>query len=199
MSALGSNLRTWASHEVVPSRTGRRSVAISAFVVATALGAYAMVPLPWTPVPMTLQPLVVILAGALLGPMLGAAAMSTYLVIGALGLPVFSGGGAGVAWLMGPTGGYLLAYPAAALVTGWLAGGRDAGAVRLFGALAAGIAVVYLGGVAQLALLTGGTPASLLALGVLPFVAGDLVKVVLALLVALRLRPKTLDRVAPEA
>lgn len=199
MSAIGSSLRNLATQEVVVSRTGRRSVAISAFVLATAVGAYVMVPLPWTPVPMTLQPLVVVLAGVLLGPMLGAAAMATYLVIGALGMPVFSGGGAGLPWLLGPTGGYLLAYPAAALVTGWLAGGREAGAARLAAALAAGIGVLYLGGVAQLALLTGGSLESLLALGVIPFLAGDLVKVGIALLLALKLRPRTLERVGDPA
>lgn len=207
MSAAGSNLKAWAAHEVVPSLAGRRAVAIAAFVVATALGAYASVPL--TPVPITLQPLVVILAGALLGPMMGAAAMSAYLVIGALGVPVFSGGGAGLPWLLGPTGGYLIAYPAAAMVVGWIAGrggaeravaeDRGTGAARLTLALAAGVAVMYIGGVSQLALLTGEGLANLLAVGVFPFVVGDLIKIAIALLIAGKLRPKTLDRVGSGA
>ncbi len=163
-------------------------------VVATAIGAQVRVPLPWTTVPMTLQPLFVILAGALLGTRLGAASMAVYLAVGVLGAPVFSGGGAGVGWLMGPTGGYLVAFPAAAGAVGWLAGDRAGGSVRLFVALVAGLALIYLGGVTHLAILTGRDWSSLLALGVLPFLGGDLVKVLIALIVARPLRPISLGR-----
>src|SRR3712207_2155280 len=94
-----------------------------AFAAALAAASQIAIPLPGTPVPITLQPLVVVLAGLLLGPRAAAASMVTYLAAGALGLPVFAPVGApGVARLVGPTGGYLLAYPAAAVVAavlGW--------------------------------------------------------------------------------
>jgi biotin transport system substrate-specific component len=120
--------------------------------------------------------------------------MAVYLAVGLAGAPVFSGGGAGLLWLAGPTGGYLIAFPAVAAVVGLLAGPRDSGALRLFVALAAGLVVLYLGGLSQLALLTGRSPADLLALGVVPFLAGDLIKVLVAFLVARRVRPVSLGR-----
>jgi biotin transport system substrate-specific component len=151
-----------------------------AFALGTAAGASVAVPLPWTPVPVTLQPLFVLTAGAVLGPWLGAAALGLYLAMGAVGLPVFSGGNGGVEWLMGPTGGYLVVYPAAAFLVGSLVDeGRSLG--RDAAALVGGLAVLYAGGVAQLWLLSGVDVAQLLALGVQPFLAGDLVKVLLAL------------------
>lgn len=176
MNELSSTLRTWAHQDVVEDRRVTTLVGILAFVLATSFGAYVAVPLPWTPVPMTLQPLFVVLAGAVLGPWAGAAAMATYLAAGAGGAPVFSAGHAGIPWLMGPTGGYLLAYPAAAFAAGVLAG-RSTHVFRLFGALAAGVALLYVGGVSQLFILTGESLPTLLALGVFPFLAGDLIKV----------------------
>lgn len=181
-----------AAGEMVASPAARIALGIAAFVVATALSAYVVV--PWTPVPMTLQPLFVILAGALLGPWAGAAAMASYVAVGAAGAPVFSAGHAGLAWLMGPTGGYLLAYPAAAFVVGIVAGDADttraslAGKARLLGALVAGVAVLYVGGVSQLWMLTRQDPATLLAVGVTPFLLGDLTKILIAFFVALGAR-----------
>lgn len=179
MNAIEQTLRGWAGQEVIAGPRARRAALGVAFVVATALGAYVWVPLPFTPVPITLQPLFVILAGAVLGPRAGAAAMATYVAVGAAGAPVFSAGNAGLPWLMGPTGGYLLAYPAAAFATGTLAGRRPGG-LRLFAALAAGVALLYAGGVSQLWILTRQDPATLLLQGVVPFLPGDLLKVAAA-------------------
>lgn len=174
--------------------TFRRTLAAGAFVVLTTLGAYAAIPLPWTPIPMTLQPLFVLLAGLVLGPTLGATSMVSYVVLGAVGLPVFAGGQAGIAWLMGPTGGFILAFPAAAFVTGWLAESKDSGTVRLLAALVGGLAVIYLGGTAQLALLMGRTVADALALAVVPFLVGDVIESLVALAIATRVRPKSVGR-----
>ena len=146
---------------------------------ALALAAQFALPIPGTPVPLTLQPLVVVLAGLLLGPADAAAAMVLYLVTGAVGLPVFAPIGApGLARLIGPTGGYLLAYPLAAAVAGRLGAGRDAFSTRALAAMA-GILVIYLGGLAQLAIISGSL-ASAAFLGVLPFVAADAAKAVVA-------------------
>ncbi len=155
-----------------------RAAAIPLFVALTAVGAYVAFPLPGTPVPVTLQTLFVLLAGALLGPWLGAGAMATYLALGAVGLPVFAGGGSGLPWLLGPTGGYLVAFPAAAFATGWIAeGGR--GWLRLVGAFVLGTAVIFAGGSAQLALLTASPITDAAALGVVPFLPGAVVKTAL--------------------
>jgi biotin transport system substrate-specific component len=168
----------------------RKILGIVGFVLATTASAYVAVPLPWTQVPMTLQPLAVILAGALLGPWAGASSMVAYLMLGAAGAPVFSMGRAGLPWLMGPTGGYLIAYPAAAYVVGRVvqrssdpAGGGIFGRLRTPLGLSLGVAVIYLGGVSQLAILTGGSLTSVLAMGVVPFLTGDVVKVLIALVV----------------
>lgn len=167
-------------HEVAADGRARTFLGVVAFVLATTVGAYVAVPLPWTPVPMTLQPLFVILAGALLGPWAGASAMAAYVALGAAGAPVFSNGHAGIPWLMGATGGYLLAYPAAAFVVGLLATPAS-GRLRTLVGLVAGLGVIYLGGVSQLSLLTGQGLVEVLPLAVVPFLAGDAVKVLIAL------------------
>lgn len=149
------------------------------FAVALAAAAQVAIPLPGTPVPLTLQPLVVVLAGMMLGPVAGAASMVLYLLAGIAGLPVFAPVGLpGIARLVGPTGGYLLAYPAAAFVAGWLAARATSFAARS-AAAAAGILVLYVGGLAQLALLTGSLTRAAV-LGVLPFAAADAVKALAA-------------------
>jgi biotin transport system substrate-specific component len=94
-----------------------RTFWIATFAILTALG--AQVEIPHQPVPFTLQTFFVLLAGALLGPRNGFLSMSLYLLLGISGLPVFSGGGFGFARIVGPTGGYLLAFPLAAFVIGW--------------------------------------------------------------------------------
>lgn len=158
------------------------------FVVALAAASQVAVPIPGTAVPMTLQPLVVVLAGLWLGPTAGAASMLLYLAIGAAGLPVFSPFGApGVLRLIGPTGGYLWAYPVAAWVAGAIAArdGSLAGLARRIAAAALGIAVLHLGGVAQLTLLTGSVRRAFV-LGSLPFLGLDAAKAVLAGLLTAR-------------
>jgi biotin transport system substrate-specific component len=167
------------------SLTARRVGAAVLGAVLVAAAAQVAVPLPGTPVPMTLQPLAVLLVGALLGPGLGAASLLLYLVLGAAGLPVFTPIGLpGIARLLGPTGGYLLAYPLAAFATGRLVGDGSR-FLRLGIGVLAGLALIYLGGLAQLLLLTGSL-ATAARFGTLPFVAADLVKLVLAVLI---LRP----------
>lgn len=169
---------------VLASRSPRtRVLGVVVAAGALALAAQFALPIPGTPVPLTLQPLVVVLAGLLLGPAAAAAAMVLYLVAGAAGLPVFAPIGApGLVRLLGPTGGYLLAYPVAAAVAGRLGAGRAAFATRVMAAMA-GMLVIYLGGLAQLAVVTGSL-ASAALLGVLPFVAADAVKAVVAAAVA---------------
>jgi biotin transport system substrate-specific component len=189
-------VRRAATAEALTHRWVRSMVAMVTFALLTTLGGYLEVPLPGTPVPVTLQTLFVSLSGLLLGARLGAGAQALYVLAGALGAPVFAGGALGVGHLMGPTGGYLLAFPAAAALTGALADRiRTDGSLRAAILLTVGIflgtAVIFLGGAAQLTLLTGDF-ARAVQLGVMPFLVGDLAKVLVALLVALRLRQRTL-------
>lgn len=157
---------------------------------ALALASQFALPLPGTPVPLTLQPLVVVLSGLLLGPVDAALAMVVYLAAGALGLPVFAPMGApGLARLLGPTGGYILAYPVAAAVAGRFGAGQPSYATRALAAMA-GILVLYAGGLAQLAVLTGSLAAAAV-MGVLPFVAADAVKALVAAAIAVPRRRNT--------
>ena len=160
------------------SRSTRISFAafgIIGFAAALAAASQVAVPLPWTPVPVTLQPLLVVLAGMWLGPVAGAASMALYLAAGAAGVPVFTPLGApGIARFFGPTGGYLLAYPAAAFVAGALAK-RASTWLGRWGAATAGVAVILAGGLVQLSLYYGSVGPAL-AVGVTPFAALDLVK-----------------------
>lgn len=192
MNALSSTLKGVAQHEVVSSRAARRGIGIAFFVIATTLGAHVAVPVPWTVVPLTLQPMLVVLAGVILGPRLGAAAMASYLALGISGAPVFSAGHGGALWLLGPTGGYLVAYPAAAFVAGWVAGPARGGALRLLAGLTMAYVVIYLGGVSQLMILTGQGVTDTLAIAVTPFLGGDLVKILIAFVIARQARPKSL-------
>lgn len=162
------------------ARTPRtRALGIIVAVGVLALASQFALPIPGTPVPITLQPLVVVLAGLLLGPADAAAAMFAYLVAGVWGLPVFAPiGPPGVARLLGPTGGYLLAYPVAAALAGRLGAGKSSYATRALAAMA-GILMLYLGGLAQLAVLSGSLARAAL-LGVVPFVAADAVKALVA-------------------
>ncbi len=185
-------LRSAATLEVVPDRDARRVLAVAAFALATAFGAHVAVPL--TPVPVTLQTLFVVLAGAMLGPQLGAASQIAYLGMGIAGLPVFVGG-FGLAYLAGPTGGYLLAFPATAFLAGVVAQrvtgrGIAAGALLFIGLFLASL-VTLGGGTAWLAIMTG-DPGGAMMLGFVPFLVGDVLKVGLATLVAWRARDRTL-------
>ena len=152
---------------------------IVAASLVTAAAAQLEIRLPWTPVTITGQTFAVLLAGAVLGPRRAFMAQALYLFEGACGLPVFSGGAGGVLWLVGPTGGYLVAFPVAALVTGLLAERTwDRRPLTMFAAMLAGSVVIFALGLAQLSRFV---PAGgLLAAGLVPFIAGDVLKSALA-------------------
>ena len=168
----------------VQSRAVRRGITIGLGALLVALSAQVVVPVPFSPVPMTLQPLAVLAVGGLLGAVGGFSAMVVYLILGVLGLPVFAPGGLpGALRLIGPTGGYLMSYPFAAWVAGHLAErGFDRRYVTSVIAMAAGLVVVFAGGVMWLGFVVepsrgiGGA----LAAGFVPFVLPDLVKLLAA-------------------
>ncbi len=206
---------------VVGSRSsvfGFRIAALVGGAVLVAAAAQVSVPLPGTPVPMTLQPMAVLLVGGLLGARLGALSMILYLAMGAAGLPVFTPTVPllGVARLFGPTGGYLLAYPIAAYAVGSLVNGRALrgrarlGSAPLEGAphaepglsarvsqpdwrnvtlgVLAGLLLIHIGGLAQLAILTGNLSAAA-RFGTWPFLLGDLIKIAVLVPVLAKLTP----------
>lgn len=163
-----------------------KAAAVVLLAALTAAAAQISVPLPFTPVPFTLQPMVVLLGGAVLGSRLGLASQVLYLLAGIAGLPVFAASPVlpqGALRLLGPTGGYLMSYPFAAFVAGYLAErGFDRRYFTSVLAMAAGLAVVFACGVLWLAF--GATPAvgldAALATGLMPFLPADIFKVFVA-------------------
>ena len=165
---------------IAPVDALRSCALVLGFSLLTALAAQVAVPLPFTPVPLTGQVFAVLLTGALLGSRLGALAMFAYLLEGASGLPFFYGGRGGAAHLLlSPTAGYLWAYPVAAFLTGLLAErGWDRRFLSAAAMMALGSTVVLGGGF--LALLRFMPATQAFWQGVVPFVLGDIIKVMLA-------------------
>ncbi len=165
----------------------RGMVYASMFGALTAIGAYIIIPLP--PVPITLQTLFLNLAGALLGGYLGALSQVVYILLGVIGLPVFAGGKAGLGVLIGPTGGYLFGFVAAAFVVGKLIALRKKpGLVWTVVSMVAGMVIIYSLGVFQLTLVAKLSVEKAITVGALPFLPGDAVKIVLAALIYLKTR-----------
>jgi biotin transport system substrate-specific component len=162
----------------VEGSTARAVIGVLAFVAMTALGAHVRIPLPWTPVPVTLQTFFVSLAGATLGPALGPASQAIYLLLGIAGLPVFAGGDSGMGYLLtGPTTGYLIGFIAASALVGWLIRRReDPGAAWILFSMAAGSLTIYACGALWLAWSLKLSLAGAVAKGILPFLLGDVVK-----------------------
>jgi biotin transport system substrate-specific component len=166
--------------------TSIRVASLLFLTALTAAAAQASVHLPFTPVPLTLQPMIVMVGAAALGSRLGAASQILYLLLGIAGMPVFAASPIlpqGAGRLLGPTGGYLLAYPVAAFLTGWLAErGFDRRYVTSVAAMLAGLCVLFAGGVSWVAWFTAAPPrlAAALEAGLYPFVVADLVKVCVA-------------------
>jgi biotin transport system substrate-specific component len=165
---------------------------IALFAALTAAGTFISIPLPFSPVPIVLQNLFALLAGLILGPFLGGCAIGLYLVAGALGAPVFAGATGGFVRFLGPTGGFLIGYPFIAIVGGLIAGRPRLEAPdkrwRIIIAAFAGILVSYVPGVPRLKVVLDTTWANAFAAGMLPFLIGDGIKAVAAILIAPRLR-----------
>ena len=167
---------------------------VALMAAVTAVAAQIAITLPFSPVPFTLQVPAVVLSGLLLGPRHGALAQATYLLVGAVGVPVFAGFKGGLGVILGPTGGYLVSYPLAAAVAGLAAYAvaRSARRRALMLSLLLGVAalaVIYAIGAGWLSVVTDLPLAVAVAQGVLPFVVFDLVKVVVAALVAVAAAP----------
>ncbi|MDR1444498.1 MAG: biotin transporter BioY [Treponema sp.] len=165
------------------------------FAALIAAGTFISVPLPFSPVPVVMQNLFSLLAGLVLGPALGAAAVGLYLAAGIIGAPVFAGASGGIARLLGPTGGFLLGYLFSALTAGLIAGPPQRGfpCRHLIPAIIAGLLVVYVPGLIRLYFALGSWGKALTA-GFIPFILGDAVKGCIAAFAAPRLRKLVADR-----
>lgn len=159
-------------------------VALFAAIIVV-LAAIPPIPLPFSPVPITLQPLGVFLCAALLGSKLGGLSVFVYVLLGAIGLPVFSGAAAGIGVLLGPTGGYLIGFVIGAYVIGLLMEkGPFTGLFKDVFAMAMGLLLIYGIGTLQLAFVTGMPLTKALAVGSLPYIPLDIVKMGMALALA---------------
>lgn len=166
----------------------RKMVFASLFAALTAAGAYIEVPLPFSPVPITLQVFFVLLAGSLLKSKWGSLSMLVYALLGIAGLPVFSGGGSGLGVVLGPTGGYITGFILAAYLIGRLSEAAEKkgkpGVLAYALYMGAGVLVIYTCGVAQLIFVAELGLKTAFLLGAVPFLPGEAVKISIAAYIA---------------
>lgn len=164
--------------EIAAGKSLTAFIGVVFFVLATALGAYVRIPVPGSPVPITLQTFFVILSAAVLGLRLGLVSQISYIALGIFGVPVFHSGA-----MLGPTGGYIVGFAAAACVVGYLARLRSTSAAYAMAIFAAGSLVIYAFGAAWLVYLYGINIAGAVSVGILPFIPGDVAKILLAAII----------------
>lgn len=162
--------------EVMTSKSICRFFAVLASVAMITLGAYVRIPLPFTPVPITLQTFFVILSAALLGTRLGTAAQLGYIFLGASGLSMFSGAFGGAAYLLGPTGGYILGFVLAGIIIGKTVQGAKENGFLVFGVFCFADFTILACGALWLKILLNLSAFDAMRLGFIPFIPGDLLK-----------------------
>jgi len=178
------------TREIIVSKKLCRVLGVTAFIILTALGAFVRIPLPFTPVPLTLQTFFVLLSGAFLGAGLGSLSQACYLVFGLSGLSIFTLSGSGLPYLLGPTGGYLIGFIVASFILGKsLRSGGDnlASAFLLF---CAADAVLLLTGTLWLQFILRQPLSKMFSIGFLPFIPGDILKAGIAAALYLKARPR---------
>jgi biotin transport system substrate-specific component len=176
--------------EIVMNKSVSRLIGAATFVILMSLGAFVRIPLPFTPIPLTLQTFFVLLSGAFLGSRLGAMTQLSYILLGVFGVPVFSGAGSGLFYLLGPTGGYLMGFILSALFLGRFIGRRQTKLFSVFGLFCLGDLIILVCGTVWLKLLLGYSFIKLLSVGLIPFAPGDLLKAGVASLIYLKLCPR---------
>ncbi|RZN34203.1 MAG: biotin transporter BioY [Methanosarcinales archaeon] len=166
----------------------RPMVYASMFAALTAVGALIRIPIPVSPVPLTLQVFFVLLTGLVLGSRWGATGMAVYVMLGIIGFPVFSGGSSGMGVILGPAGGYLIGFVMGAFITGLTVEKLGRSMIVMVTAMVAGLMVIYAFGVLQL-FIVADLPSiwGAVVIGVVPFLIGDMIKLVAAFAVAKRI------------
>jgi biotin transport system substrate-specific component len=168
------------SRETIANKRIRRILAVAVFIALTTLSAFVRIPLPFTPVPLTLQTFFVLLSGALLGRRLGVFTQVGYLLLGLTGLQVFTGSGSGSLYLLGPTGGYIVGFILSSFFTGIIFSEKKHSWQGVFLKFLYADFIILFTGVFWLKITTSCLFIQAFILGFLPFVPGDLLKVVLA-------------------
>lgn len=169
----------------------RKMAMASLFAALIAVGAFVRIPVLLSPVPITLQVLFVFLAGAMLGARWGLMSVLVYLLLGIVGLPVFSGGSSGLGVLLGPTGGYLIGFAIAAFIIGLFSekwGTSSAVMNAVF--MSAGMIVIYVLGTVYLMHVAQISVENALLLGAVPYLPGDLLKLVFSAVIAAKYSPE---------
>ena len=166
--------------ELISDKRICRLLAVGAFIALTALSAFVRIPLPFTPVPLSLQTFFVLLSGALLGRKLGVLAQATYVFLGFSGQQVFTGAGCGSLYLLGPTGGYIVGFVLASFLAGSFLIQEKQSAVAVFFKLLAADFIILFSGTLWLKVSLSLSLGKAFLLGFLPFVLGDILKVILA-------------------
>ena len=168
-----NNKRGLLDTELISNKAVCAVLGVALFVIATMLGAFVRIPLPFTPVPLTFQTFFVLLSGAMLGKKYGALSQAAYMGLGMAGIGVFTGG-AGLAYLMGPTGGYIIGFIAAAFLTGWMIRLKEtAGLAWIFISMLSGAAVILIAGGLWLIQILHINPAKAYFIGIMPFIPVD--------------------------
>ena len=166
----------------------RQMILISLFAALTAVGAFISVPI--YPVPLTLQTLFTLLAAMTLGSVMGASSQIIYVLLGVVGLPVFAGFKAGIGILFGPTGGFLFGFIISAYVIGKIIELRkEMNIFYYFLAGLSGTVIIYIIGITQLSLITGIEVRKAITVGMLPFLPGDILKIIAASFITSKLKP----------
>lgn len=183
------NLSFIYERDLIKDKAICNAIGVMVFIILTTIGAYVRIPLGFTPVPITLQTFFALLAGAILGKRLGAFSQLGYLIFGAIGVPVFSGAGSGLAHMAGPTGGYLIGFIVCAFLVGRI--------IELGGAIwwkaaafALGLTSIYFCGVLWLSFILNISVYKGILLGVVPFLPGAAVKLALAVSIYLKFGPR---------
>ncbi len=171
----------FGNQEVLLSPTACGVIGVICFILATAAGAFIRIPLPFTPVPITLQTFFVLLAGAVLGKKLGILSQAGYVILGLFGAPIFAGAHAGAAYFMGPTGGYILGFALASWAVGKIMGMKyNPGSSWTMISMISGAVVYFSLGALWLSVVLHVSIAKAVMLGVIPFIPGDIVKILSA-------------------
>jgi biotin transport system substrate-specific component len=182
LNATATAARNGARSHMSPTSARLRSLILcSLFATLTVVGSILQIPLPFTPVPINLALLSVYLAGGLLGAKYGSISQAVYILLGVIGLPVFSGFLGGVGVLAGPTGGYIIGYISAAFIIGMITGtGKNPVVWRLIAALTAGTVACYTLGTLWFMICTGASLIAAVSMCIVPFLIGDVLKIAAA-------------------
>ncbi len=183
-------METILTKEITLNRAVSRILGVLIFVILMSLGAFVRIPLPFSPVPLTLQTFFVLLSAAFLGSGFGAVTQASYIFLGLVGIPIFSGAGSGLLYFFGPTGGYLLGFILAALFIGRFIKYTPDNLFYTLAVFCLGDLILLASGTIWLKVIFGYSWDKLLLIGFLPFLTGDLVKAFCASVIYLKLKSR---------